>query len=122
MQALQGLFGAATCLDLRMAAAPRPADLAGDRRAAEEEDLLVLPAEGVLQLAELFAEPFGLPPPGLRRNASPPEQVLEIDPALAEQVAAATAEDVQLIGRAEENADRLLAKARDRLAKLLAPA
>ncbi len=45
VQALQGLFGAATCLDLRMAAAPRPADLAGDRRAAEEEDLLV-PAGG----------------------------------------------------------------------------
>lgn len=101
----------------------RRRQFAAARRAAEEEYLLVLPAKRVLEMAGLFAEAFGLPPPpDMRRNASPPGQVLEIDPALAEQVATATAEDAQLVAWAEENADRLLATARERLAKLLAAA
>lgn len=94
------------------------------RDAAEEEYLLVLPHAGALELASLFAEALRLPRPNhkIRRNQSPPFARPILGARAETLVRAATAEDARLVAWAEENAARLLARARERLASMAAPA
>jgi hypothetical protein len=94
------------------------------RRAVEEDYLVVLPHTRWLDVARLFAEALGLPRPNprLHRNAAPPGLRPRLDPATEALLRAATAEDAQLVAWVEENADRLLARARERLAALVADA
>lgn len=93
------------------------------RDAAEEAYLVVLPHTSALELASLFAEALRLPRPhpAIRRNAAPPSSRPRLGARAEALVRAATAEDARLVAWVEDNAARLLARARARLAIMATP-
>ena len=83
----------------------------------------VLPHTSALEFASLFAEALRLPRPhpAIRRNAAPPSARPRLGARAKALVRAATAEDARLVAWVEDNAARLLARARARLAIMATP-